>query len=86
VERFNCRDKLIFFEKAHVNGAQTRETFGFLKKALPSSDGTTDIRWNFAKFLIDHTGQPYKRYSPQTSPFELKDDIDALLEKMEKST
>jgi glutathione peroxidase len=86
VEKFNCREKLIFFEKAHVNGAKTREPFGFLKKALPSSDGTTDIRWNFTKFLIDHTGQPYKRYSPQTSPFELKNDISALLEKKEKSS
>lgn len=86
MEKFDCREKLTFFEKAHVNGAQTREVFGFLKNALPSSDGTTAIRWNFAKFLVDHTGQPYKRYSPQTSPFEMKDDISALLEKMEKSS
>lgn len=29
--------------------AKTREVFGFLKKAIPSDDGTKDIRWNFAK-------------------------------------
>ena len=86
VEKFDCRDKLTFFEKGHVNGSDTREVFGFLKKALPSSDGTTDIRWNFAKFLIDHTGQPYKRYSPKQSPFEMKTDIEELLEKLEKSS
>ena len=40
-------DKLIFFEKAEVNGANAREVFGFLKEALPSEDGTGGIRWNF---------------------------------------
>lgn len=86
VEKFDCRDKLTFFEKAHVNGKNTREVFGFLKAALPSDDGTTDIRWNFAKFLIDHTGQPIKRYGSKDSPFSMKDDIEKLLEKLEKST
>lgn len=42
-------DKLDFFEKADVNGANTREVFGFLKDALPGEDGTAGIRWNFSK-------------------------------------
>jgi len=41
--------KLDFFEKADVNGANTREVFGFLKEVLPSDDGTAGIRWNFSK-------------------------------------
>ena len=41
--------KLDFFEKADVNGSQTREVFGFLKQALPSDDATSGIRWNFSK-------------------------------------
>lgn len=86
VEKFGCREKLTFFEKGHVNGAKTREVFGFLKNALPSSDGTKDIRWNFAKFLVDHNGQPFKRYGPKTSPFAIKDDIEELLQKKEKSS
>jgi glutathione peroxidase len=40
-------EKLIFFEKADVNGAHTREPYLVLKKACPNEDGTTDIRWNF---------------------------------------
>ena len=44
-------EKLIFFEKAEVNGANAREVFGFLKQALPSEDGTGGIRWNFGTFL-----------------------------------
>lgn len=41
--------KLIFFEKSDVNGANAREPYTFLKKALPGSDGSSDIRWNFGK-------------------------------------
>ncbi|MEC7990349.1 MAG: glutathione peroxidase, partial [Pseudomonadota bacterium] len=38
-----------------------------------------DIPWNFAKFLIDKSGQVVARFSPQTSPEELDDAIEALL-------
>jgi len=76
-------DKLVFFEKADVNGADTREVFSFLKKELPNEDGTSDVRWNFAKFLVSHQGEPYKRYDPTTSPDSLRDDIESLLQKKE---
>jgi len=76
--------KLDFFENTHVNGKKTREVFSFLKNSLPSSDGTTDIRWNFAKFLVDHEGVPFKRYGPTTEPFAMKDDIESLLKKKEE--
>jgi len=45
-------EKLIFFEKADVNGANAREVFSYLKKELPNADGTKDVRWNFGKFLV----------------------------------
>jgi glutathione peroxidase-family protein len=38
-----------------------------------------------AKFLVDHEGVPYKRFSPKTPPFDLKGDIEALLKKKEAS-
>jgi len=78
-EKFNARDKFVFFEKADVNGASAREVFGFLKTKLPNDDGSNDVRWNFAKFLIDHNGNPYKRFGPKTPPFEMKNDIEKLL-------
>jgi len=73
--------KLTFFDKGHVNGSDTREVYSFLKNALPAEDGSTDIRWNFNKFLIDHEGKPYKRYGPTTPPKDIKDDIQMLLNK-----
>jgi len=84
-EKFNARDKLVFFEKADVNGADAREVFGFLKQKLPNTDESTDIRWNFAKFLVDHEGNPYMRFGPKTSPFEMKDSIEILLDKKESA-
>ncbi|KAL3915420.1 MAG: hypothetical protein SGARI_008188, partial [Bacillariaceae sp.] len=40
-------EKLVFFEKGDVNGANTREVFSFLKEKLPDEDGSQAIRWNF---------------------------------------
>ena len=42
-----------------------------------------DIRWNFAKFLIDHEGTPFKRYGSKTTPEEMAADIEELLKKKE---
>jgi glutathione peroxidase-family protein len=38
-------------------------------------------RWNFAKFLVDHEGNPFKRYGPKTNPDEMVADIEELLAK-----
>lgn len=76
--------KLNFFEKQQVNGANAREVFSFLKNAIPADDGTTDIRWNFGKFLVDHEGKPFKRYGPTVPPKALKKDIEELLKAKEE--
>jgi len=70
------QEKIIFFRKGHVNGRKSREVFKYLKKELPG-----DVRWNFAKFLVDHEGKPIKRYSPQTEPLDIREDIEELLKK-----
>ncbi|EFA76186.1 Glutathione peroxidase like protein [Heterostelium album PN500] len=41
---------------------------------------TNDITWNFEKFLVSKTGQLYKRYSPQTLPELLAEDIYNLID------
>lgn len=43
------------------------------------------VAFSTAKFLVDHEGVPYKRYSPKTPPFDLKGDIESLLTKKEAS-
>ena len=38
-----------------------------------------DITWNFEKFLVNHNGQPYRRYSPVVEPKEITEDIEKLI-------
>jgi len=81
VKKYGADEKFEWFEKADVNGANTREVFSFLKAALPNEDGTTDIRWNFATFLVDHEGNPAKRFLPSKTPYEtLKPHVEKLVE------
>lgn len=42
-------DKLFFFSKGDVNGANTREIYKFIKPLALNFDDTLDLRWNFRK-------------------------------------
>ena len=66
------------FSKIDVNGDNAHPVFKYLKERLPGLFGKK-IRWNFAKFLIDRTGKPVKRFSPATVPEKLVKDIEKLL-------
>ena len=62
------------FDKADVNGANTRPTYKYLKE----SKVLNDVAWNFAgKFLIDKEGNPM----PVKSEKELLKNIETLLAK-----
>ena len=63
------------FSKIDVNGSDACELYQWLKAAKADEEGGSDIPWNFAKFLIDKSGQVVARFSPQTSPEELDDAI-----------
>ncbi|MGR3766364.1 glutathione peroxidase [Rossellomorea sp. NS-SX7] len=68
------------YKKTDVKGKKAHPLFKFLtkeKKGLLVSD----IKWNFTKFLVDKNGEVYDRYSPQTSPRKIEDDIKLLVER-----
>jgi len=67
------------FTKIDVNGPGAHPLYEFLKKSKPGFLGTKRIKWNFTKFLIDRTGSPLKRYSPQTTPGAIEKDVQAAL-------
>lgn len=72
----------MWFEKGDVNGANTREVFSYLKQQLPNSDKTSDIRWNFATFLVDHEGKPFKRFTPTAEVYDkVKPKLEDLMKK-----
>lgn len=66
------------FSKIEVNGENTHPIYKYLKNRLPGVFGK-NIKWNFAKFLIDRNGKPVKRFSPTTIPEKLVKDIEKYL-------
>jgi len=85
------------FAKSDVNGENQNPIYEFLKSRCPSVRAEfqadyklyykpkhqDDIRWNFEKFLINHHGQPVRRYDEALDPIELAPDIDVLLSELE---
>lgn len=67
------------FAKVDVKGDNAEPLFQHLVTEKKGLLGSTDIKWNFTKFLIDRKGTVVKRYAPQTSPSKLTEDIEALL-------
>ena len=50
-----------------------------VKKMNPNYKTSSDIKWNFTKFLVDREGNVVKRYSPTFEPQKMDDDISALI-------
>ena len=67
------------FAKVEVNGGNAHPLFAWLKQAAPGLLGTTAIKWNFTKFLIDRGGRPVARYAPLDKPEALRSAVEALL-------
>ena len=51
----------------------------FLNQKKKGLLGSKAIKWNFTKFLVDKNGEVIKRYSPNTEPKEIAQDIENLL-------
>ena len=68
------------FNKIEVNGTDADPLFEYLKTSAPGIFGTTAIKWNFTKFLIDQTGSNVKRFAPITTPQNIEKHILPLLE------
>ena len=66
------------FEKIEVNGENAHPLYKFLKNEKHGVLGK-EIKWNFAKFLIDRDGNVVKRFSPTTVPEKIKSDIEKCL-------
>ncbi len=56
------------FSKIEVNGPGAVPLFQLLKQAHPGEGESSEITWNFEKFLVDGTGEVVARFSPMTTP------------------
>lgn len=59
------------FAKIEVNGDGAAELYRLLKQAQPGEAPSSDITWNFEKFLVDRQGNVVRRFPPQTTPEEI---------------
>jgi len=73
-----CPDTFPLFAKIDVNGDNEAPLYTFLKARQGELLGS-DIKWNFAKFLVDRQGQPVARFGPQQSPKSFEEEIVKLL-------
>lgn len=67
------------FDKIDVNGDEAHPLFDHLKSAAPGVLGSTPIKWNFTKFLVDREGRVVNRYGSKDKPETIAEDIEALL-------
>lgn len=67
------------FAKVDVNGANASPLFAWLKEAAPGVLGTTAIKWNFTKFLVNREGQVVDRFASAATPDAIRQDIEELL-------
>jgi len=65
--------------KVEVNGPQADPLFQWLTRTAPGLLGSTTIKWNFTKFLINREGMPNERFAPTTTPDSLRKKIEVLL-------
>jgi glutathione peroxidase len=65
------------FSKLEVNGSSRHPLYAWLTTQPTAPDGPGDVKWNFAKFLIDREGKIAARFSPTTPP-TAPDVVDAV--------
>jgi glutathione peroxidase len=67
------------FAKIKVNGDDAHPLYKYLKNEEKGILGTTAIKWNFTKFLVDKGGAVLKRYGSIDTPESIEKDLLPLL-------
>ena len=79
--RFGVKFRL--FEKIDVNGPNTHPVYQFLRNNSElfnkNTKVSTQIPWNFAKFLLDRNGKVVKFYKPNDELASIRLAIEQLL-------
>lgn len=66
-------------DKIDVNGPDASPLFDWMKSEAKGLMGSTGIKWNFTKFLINRDGEVVKRFGPQDKPEAIAKHIEKLL-------
>lgn len=68
------------FAKIEVNGDGACELYQWLRSAQPGEGDSSDITWNFEKFLVNAEGDVVARFSPMVTPEEVAEQLAGLLD------
>lgn len=77
--RLNFGVSFPLMAKIDVNGDNQAEIYTWLKQKAPGLL-TSDIKWNFTKFLISPDGITVKRFSPTSTPAAIRPWVQKVLE------
>ena len=67
------------FSKIEVNGDGACELYRWLKEQQPGDGESSDIGWNFEKFLVNRDGAVVARFAPTVTPEEVAGQLPTLL-------
>jgi len=67
------------FAKIEVNGDGAADLYKWLKDEQPGEGETSDITWNFEKFLVNSNGDVVARFTPFATPEEIAEQLGELL-------
>ena len=73
--QLNYKVSFPMFEKIEVNGNDAHPLYDCLKSQAKGLLGSTSIKWNFTKFLVDQNGRVLKRYGSKDKPTAIRRDI-----------
>ncbi|WP_434779660.1 glutathione peroxidase [Neisseria sp. Ec49-e6-T10] len=76
----NYDSVFIVSKKLMVNGQTADPLWHYLKQQQRGIVGSTFIKWNFTKFLINRQGIVVRRFAPIVPPFDLEHAIVSLLQ------
>jgi glutathione peroxidase len=78
--RVNYGVSFPLFAKIDVNGASTHPLYQLLKAAKKGTFGTSLIKWNFTKFLVNREGEVVRRLGPSAGGDSLEKELLPLLD------
>jgi len=63
------------FSKIDVNGDNASALFVKLKEHQPGEGESSDILWNFEKFLVDRSGNAVARWGTGVTPEQIREHL-----------
>jgi len=77
--QLNYEVKFPLFKKIDVNGENADPLYKYLTTQAPGILGTTKVKWNFTKFIVDRQGNVVTRLAPQDSADKVEKEILPLI-------